>query len=502
MKRPIHQITRITTLGVATLALTALGGSAASVRGAAAVATPVAQAQQPTSDNLDDLLRHQHQDQNDSYGEDEDNEDRHTPSVAPTAINDMFAQDLANSSDELPELQWEEQEQIKSNSRAPLSTSPQKTSRANAIELPPQEAYLSAAAASLSLGSAGAAATSTTGSVMPPLSASSSRPPRSPMTIRGDFTSSAQVPPAKTHNDTSHTSLPNEFGGAMAAADYYDPDLHHGEGGDAPADDLDAIMMGTSSKQSDQISTSSASEEHWSSTITAQEGTSRAQLDKSPQVEEAEARFEENPRIAAKLQAAAEQARTQEDEEKERRFRQSAKQSALDEMKSRSSKNTKTASAAYPQGQHKYGLNVRTGQRPALAQTVYVGPSGDFDTLSAAIHAGALSIIVEEGTHIIDSTIVLGQHQAGISIRGVSKTKPSILKFVGKESAIVIFNSHNVVLSNLVVDAMDSKNLDRNEEGYDGQMWQVIGVVNSSQVGIIDCTIRSPSSMHAIFFAG
>ena len=500
MKRPIHQITRITTLGVATLALTALGGSAASVRGAAAVATPVAQAQQPTSDNLDDLLRSQHQDQDESYGEDdEDQEDRHTPSVAPTAINDMFAQDLANSSDELPELQWEEEEQIRNNKAT--STSPQKTSRANAIDLPPQEATLSAAAASFSLGSASTTTTSTTGSVVPPISASSSRLPRSPNTIRSESISSVErVPTVQTYNTTS---LPNEFGGAMAAADYYDPDLN-GDG-DAPADDLHAIMMGTSSRtRSDQTSTS-ASEEHWSSTITAQEGTmtSRAQLDKSPQVEEAEARFEENRRIAAKLQAATEQARTQEeDEEKERRSRQSAKQSALDEMKSRSSKNTKTASAAYPQGQHKYGLNVRTGQRPALAQTVYVGPSGDFDTLSAAIHAGALSIIVEEGTHIIDSTIVLGQHQAGISIRGVSKTKPSILKFVGKESAIVIFNSHNVVLSNLVVDAMDSKNLDRNEEGYDGQMWQVIGVVNSSQVGIIDCTIRSPSSMHAIFFAG
>lgn len=281
----------------------------------------------------------------------------------------------------------------------------------------------------------------------------------------------------------------------MAAADYYDPDLHGSEGDAAPADDLDAIMMGISSKN-DQTSMST-SEEHWSSTTP---GTSRAQLDKSPQVEEAEARFEENRRIAAKLQAAAEQARAQEDDEKERRSRQSAKQSALEEMKSRSSK--KTASAAYPQGQHKYGLNVRLGRRAAPAQTVYVGPSGDFDTLPAAIHAGALNIIVEEGTHIVDSTIVLGQHQAGISIRGVSKTKPSIIKFVGKESAIVIFNSHNVVLSNLVVDAMDSKNLDRSEEGYDGQMWQVIGVVNSSQVGIIDCTIRSPSSMHAIFFAG
>ena len=494
MKRPIHQITCRATLGVATLALTALGGSAASVRGAAVV-PPVAP-QQPTSDNLDDL-RHQHQDQNE-YGEEDEDQDRHTPSVAPTAINDMFAQDLANSADELPEL-WEEQEQI-SDSRTPqLSPSPQKTSRANAIDLPPQEATLSAAAASLSLGSAGTAATSTSGSVMPPISASppSSRRPRSPNTIQDHSTSTSSfaegAQPVQTYNNTS---LPNEFGGAMAAADYYDPDLHHGEDGDAPADDLDAIMMGTSSKN-DQTSMST-SEEHWSSTTP---GTSRAQLDKSPQVEEAEARFEENRRIAAKLQAAAEQARTQEDEEKERRSRQSAKQSALEEMKSRSSKNTK-ASAAYPQGQHKYGLNVRLGQRAAPAQTVYVGPSGDFDTLPAAIHAGALNIIVEEGTHVVDSTIVLGQHQAGISIRGVSKTKPSIIKFVGKESAIVIFNSHNIVLSNLVVDAMDSKNLDRSEKGYDGQMWQVIGVVNSSQVGIIDCTIRSPSSMHAIFFAG
>lgn len=104
-------------------------------------------------------------------------------------------------------------------------------------------------------------------------------------------------------------------------------------------------------------------------------------------------------------------------------------------MKSRSSKNT-AASAASLQSQHKYGLNVRLGQRAAPAQTVYVGSNGDFDTLPAAIHSGSLNIILEEGTHVVDSTIVLGQHQAGISIRGVSKTNKSIVKFVGKRAPL------------------------------------------------------------------
>lgn len=440
---------------------------------------------------------------------------RHTPSVAPTTINDMFAQDLANSSDELPES-WQDRDQS-SMSMSPsqsmeseiISTQPH-SSKANIIDLPPQEATLSAAAASLDLDSAADIAT--------PISASSfSLPPRSPDTIRGDPSTSSIDSTLATYNNSS------------LAANY---ELDIGEQNekpqvkqvDAPNDDLDAIMMGDgsnsamssssriaphASEASGILSDDSSSTFDWSSSTTpsstfssdAVQGTSRAQLvDKSPDVEEAEERSEVNHRIASKLQAAADQARVHDEEQ---RAHQTAKQTALEEMKNRSSKNTASASAAsLHSSQHKYGLNVRLGQRAAPAQTVYVGPSGDFVTLSAAIHSGSLNIILEEGTHVVDSTIVLGQHQAGISIRGVSKTNKSIVKFVGKESTFVIFNSHNVVLSNLVIDAMNSKNLDVEEEGYDGQMWQVVGVVNSSQVGIIDCTIRSPSSMHAIFFAG
>ena len=429
MKRPIRQIT---TFCVATLAMTALS-NAASVRGAA-------------------IIRQQ----------DPKEEDRHTPSVAPTAINDMFAQDLANSSDELPEA-WKDRDQSSVSMSPNQSTEREHTSmqpfssKANVIDLLPQEATLSAAAASLDLDSAA--------NVAPPISASFfSLPPRSPDTIRGNPTTSSIDSTLHMYNNSS-----------LSANYELDIDQQNDARGDAPTDDLDTIMMGDRSNP----------------TIPS---SRKPELGKSPHIDEAKQRFEENRRIATKLQAAA-------DHDEEKRARQTAKQTALEEMKSRSSKNT-AASAASLQSQHKYGLNVRLGQRAAPAQTVYVGPSGDFDTLPAAIHSGSLNIILEEGTHVVDSTIVLGQHQAGISIRGVSKANKSIVKFVGKESTFVIFNSHNVVLSNLVIDAMNSKNLDVDEEEYDGQMWQVIGVVNSSQVGIIDCTIRSPSSMHAIFFAG
>ena len=436
-------------------------------------------------------------------------EDRHTPSVAPTTINDMFAQDLANSSDELPES-WEDKDQnsisispSQSVEREIISTQPH-SSKANVIDLPPQEATLSAAAASLDLDSA-------TNIVTPISTSSFPSPPRSPDTIRGNPATSSMDSTLNTYNISSRS------------ANYeLDTDQQNKKQDDAPTDDLDAIMMGdrsksimpSSSRKQSQVSVASgilsdhsSSAFDWSSFTTPSstfstdtvQGTSRAQLlDKFPDVEEAEESFEENHRIAAKLQAAADHARVHDEEQ---RARQRTKQTALEEMMSRSSKLT-AASAVSLQSQHKYGLNVRLGQRAATAQTVYVSPSGDFDTLPAAIHSGSLNIILEEGTHVVDSTIVLGQHQAGISIRGVSKTNKSIVKFVGRESAFVVFNSHNVVLSNIVIDAMDSKNLAQDEEGFDGQMWQVVGVVNSSQVGIIDCTIRSPSSMHAIFFAG
>lgn len=124
MKRSIRQIT---TFCVATLAMTALS-NAASVRGAA-------------------IIRQQDL---------EEEDDRHAPSVAPTAINDMFAQDLANSSDELPDS-WED----KQNHQVSTSMHVSPTSKANVIDLPPQEATLSAAAASLDLDSAANVATST-----------------------------------------------------------------------------------------------------------------------------------------------------------------------------------------------------------------------------------------------------------------------------------------------------------------------------------------------------
>lgn len=189
--------------------------------------------------------------------------------------------------------------------RGIISTLPH-SSKANVIDLPPQEATLSAAAASLDLDSAA--------NIAAPISASSfSLPPRSPDTIRSDSTTSSVDSTLHTYNNSS-----------LSTNYELDIDQQNDALGNAPTDDLDAIMMGgrssptipsssrkpsQASEAPDILSDDSSSAFDWSSSTTPSstfltdtvQGTSRAQLNKSPHVAEAEERFEENRRIAAKL---------------------------------------------------------------------------------------------------------------------------------------------------------------------------------------------------------
>ena len=126
----------------------------------------------------------------------------------------------------------------------------------------------------------------------------------------------------------------------------------------------------------------------------------------------------------------------------------------------------------------------------------------DFTSLADALKSGAKNIHLKEGIHRLDQTIVLGQNHAGLHIRGASKER-TIIKYTGKESMFVAFNTRNVALSNLSLDAREA-NPPSNTHAHDEheQMWQVIGVVNSSGIGVLDCIIHAPPNMHAIFFAG
>ena len=126
----------------------------------------------------------------------------------------------------------------------------------------------------------------------------------------------------------------------------------------------------------------------------------------------------------------------------------------------------------------------------------------DFTSLADALKSGAKNIHLKEGIHRLDQTIVLGQNHAGLHIRGASKER-TIIKYTGKESMFVAFNTRNVALSNLSLDARKA-NPPSNTHAHDEheQMWQVIGVVNSSGIGVLDCIIHAPPTMHAIFFAG
>ena len=166
----------------------------------------------------------------------------------------------------------------------------------------------------------------------------------------------------------------------------------------------------------------------------------------------------------------------------------------------------------------RYNLDVQSSSNPSLASSnswVTVGTpkdptNADFYSLAAALKSGAKNIHLQDGLHVLDQTVVLDQTRAGLHIRGSSKER-TIIKYTGKESMFVMFNTRNVAISNLRLvarEANPSTAEDTSTDPNDGesqqeqQMWQVIGVVNSSGIGILDCIVHAPSTMHAIFFAG
>lgn len=146
---------------------------------------------------------------------------------------------------------------------------------------------------------------------------------------------------------------------------------------------------------------------------------------------------------------------------------------------------------------------------------VSVGPNGGrYKTIEHALEAGEKNIYVQEGTYEIRQTIILGQNHQGVHIRGASRER-TILKFVGMESFVVVFNTRDVTISNLSLDARsanhdDLKDLDiygaqpkpRVNGAKPQPQWQVVGVVNSSGVTIIDTVINAPKTMVPIFFTG
>ena len=88
----------------------------------------------------------------------------------------------------------------------------------------------------------------------------------------------------------------------------------------------------------------------------------------------------------------------------------------------------------------------------------------------------------------------------------VKKELSPIAKRVAKNNAIVVLvcnKGQSDLLMNFACSSK-AKGLDISTHAHDehDQMWQVIGVVNSSGIGILDCIIHGPPTMHAIFFAG
>lgn len=146
---------------------------------------------------------------------------------------------------------------------------------------------------------------------------------------------------------------------------------------------------------------------------------------------------------------------------------------------------------------------------------ISVGPNGGrYKTIEHALEAGEKNIYVQEGTYEIRQTIILGQNHQGVHIRGASRER-TILKFVGMESFVVVFNTRDVTISNLSLDARSANHDDLKDlDIYGAQpkthlngakpqpQWQVVGVVNSSGVTIIDTVINAPKTMVPIFFTG
>lgn len=119
---------------------------------------------------------------------------------------------------------------------------------------------------------------------------------------------------------------------------------------------------------------------------------------------------------------------------------------------------------------------------------------GQYRNLPDALEAGHTQIYIKDGTYEISSSIIIGKHNRHLKIRGESREN-TILKFTGDYSFLVIFDTEDVSISQLTLDAKHA-----NEKSQ--RMWEVVGVVSSSDVSIVDTIVFSSPKMYGIFFAG
>lgn len=120
--------------------------------------------------------------------------------------------------------------------------------------------------------------------------------------------------------------------------------------------------------------------------------------------------------------------------------------------------------------------------------------NGQYRNLPEALEAGHTQIYIKDGTYEISSSVIIGRHNRHLKIRGESREN-TILKFTGDYSFLVIFDTEDISISQLTLDAKHAN--ERSE-----RMWEVIGVVSSSDVSIVDTIVFSSSMMYGIFFAG
>ena len=120
--------------------------------------------------------------------------------------------------------------------------------------------------------------------------------------------------------------------------------------------------------------------------------------------------------------------------------------------------------------------------------------NGQYRNLPEALEAGHTQIYIKDGTYEISSSVIIGRHNRHLKIRGESREN-TILKFTGDYSFLVIFDTEDISISQMTLDAKHAN--ERSE-----RMWEVIGVVSSSDVSIVDTIVFSSSMMYGIFFAG
>ena len=119
---------------------------------------------------------------------------------------------------------------------------------------------------------------------------------------------------------------------------------------------------------------------------------------------------------------------------------------------------------------------------------------GQYRNLPDALEAGHTQIYIKDGTYEISSSVIIGKHNRHLKIRGESREN-TILKFTGEYSFLVIFDTEDISISQLTLDAKHA-----NEKSQ--RMWEVVGVVSSSDVSIVDTIVFTSPKMYGIFFAG